>query len=193
MKLNSYTVTVIIKNFGTVGVTSIPVAFRIGYSPQKDEICYDYILPDSSSEFTFSSKYTVTSISSSASWAKTQLNLDDSTDNDTYHLTYYYGTPPVNVDDINKGYINSPFQISKVYPNPSPDQMTFEVINSNAQMENVTFRTVTVEGKLVNEFSHDLNQGKNAIQLNVSELAPGNYLLVAESDGYKASRKFLKE
>ena len=72
------------------------------------------------------------------------------------------------IEDIN-------FVDLKLYPNPSSDVLTLELVSNENQISTITI--VDVLGRVVMTDSYILNRGNNSIKINVSNLAKGNYNL----------------
>lgn len=68
-------------------------------------------------------------------------------------------------------------------PNPAKDIFTISVSNT-VKVSNITI--TDMNGKVVKQLNNDL-------QINVADLAAGNYIIQINSDAGKASKKFIKE
>ncbi|HRH67600.1 MAG TPA: T9SS type A sorting domain-containing protein, partial [Bacteroidia bacterium] len=68
---------------------------------------------------------------------------------------------------------------TKVYPNPAHGQ--FNVSFNAAIAENFTLKVLDQTGRIVKQEVINAQEGNNVQQLEVSELAPGIYLVVLES------------
>ena len=99
-------------------------------------------------------------------------------------------TEPVGVQEITP--INAPFVIKQIFPNPAQDILNFEVESKESNEFEASI--VTMDGKIVRTSTHAINQGLTKLELSLSNLSAGNYLLkVVSKDGYQYSRLFTKQ
>lgn len=70
-----------------------------------------------------------------------------------------------------------------VYPNPTSDQLNISLLSNHARVLNIVICDVT--GKVVNTPQQEMvNSGKNNIEFNVSDLAPGIYFANIHTEGH---------
>jgi hypothetical protein len=75
-----------------------------------------------------------------------------------------------------------------VYPVPAKDQLTV-VIRSDKAIR-TDLQMIDMAGKVVNRIPTQVNSGNNTINLNVSKLAAGQYILVSSDGGVLVNKKF---
>ena len=110
--------------------------------------------------------------------------------------TWYYTTsiPVVRMNfdpSVGLEQLSSDLSSFLVYPNPT-NQMTyveFELLNSS----NVSYQVTDLSGKIIMDKDlGTLNQGLNKFNLNVSDFNSGFYFISINSNGTKATKRFVK-
>ncbi len=82
--------------------------------------------------------------------------------------------------------------IQNIYPNPTSSMLTVEVISNLEGQGGIIIKDVL--GRTVSLENVDYEKGYNAIQLNVSNLAPGTYMILLENDSeYSLPTRFVKQ
>jgi len=94
-----------------------------------------------------------------------------------YHAFLFLPKQPIGVKDVSKG-------IDAIYPNPTTDQLTIKLDKEAAS--NISVYSVT--GQLIKQ----LGATGNKVNLDVSELPNGNYILAIEQNGNFARQQFVK-
>ncbi|MCH8319187.1 MAG: T9SS type A sorting domain-containing protein [Bacteroidetes bacterium] len=81
--------------------------------------------------------------------------------------------------------------IISIFPNPSKDLIN--VIISSSIETNVSLFVVDISGKKVYDFKNKIKSGQNFININISNLASGEYIvnIVSESGQEKSSKNFV--
>lgn len=112
-------------------------------------------------------------------------------------ISYYRLKQVDNNGDFNYSNIealNVPDGLSMIslYPNPSVDKIT--VLFTSSENTETVISVKNVLGQEVKRFNHNINQGFNSVDINLSELGGGNYFFqISTSSGlYKVERKFVK-
>ncbi len=77
-----------------------------------------------------------------------------------------------------------------VFPNPTSGNLNV-VVNANTATV-ATMYVVNMQGQRMNMVTKQLSNGDNAYMLNVTNLAPGMYALVVETEGVKTVRNWVK-
>lgn len=86
--------------------------------------------------------------------------------------------------DYNDKYLN-------IYPNPVRDKL--KVMLLAERKSPATFKLLNVEGKVVDVFKVEVNEGVNELRVDelVRNISPGIYSLSVETDHYKVAKKIL--
>jgi hypothetical protein len=114
--------------------------------------------------------------------------------------TTYYRLRQVDVDGkyafssivLIKATATTQFAIENVYPNPAKRNTTLWIASPSKDQLNIAITDESGRKYLVQ--SAALETGSNAIQLNLSTLAPGNYFIkVVNSKGETRSTQFVKQ
>jgi hypothetical protein len=87
--------------------------------------------------------------------------------------------------------IDAQLAIVKVYPNPASDYIQFELMQAGNYEINVTI--INSSGQLVAVKTIDGSEGANSVSMDISGLAPGNYLLKVENGVDSVIQKFIKQ
>lgn len=105
------------------------------------------------------------------------------------YLSSFTDCAPVGFQEFTT--INSPFQISNLYPNPAINILNIDFINKSNQ--DVNLGIYTIDGKKISSKDYSLEKGGNTKKVDVSNLASGNYLIsITDSRGNKITRMFAK-
>lgn len=76
--------------------------------------------------------------------------------------------------------------LAKLAVYPTPANETIQVVLDNATLNTASLRITDLNGRLVAEKTYEVNKGMQELQLPVSQLNEGVYLLSLESNGYRA-------
>lgn len=98
--------------------------------------------------------------------------------------TFKYPYIDVSVNDI------TAFNDIKLYPNPSDDMVTVELTNKGDNEANISISNIM--GQVVFTKNSVLSSGRNNIQLNVSSLPSGTYIVHIRTDHKQSTLKFIK-
>jgi len=178
---NSYTVTVVIRNYGTTTLGNVPVQFSVGTNAQLNEERVGFISPGDTAHFTFSTQLQVTSDLITLGYSATALFGDVDNTNDRVDLNYPYGAASITS--------NSTAEIDiKIFPNPSGDILS--VFPNKRQEFKITL--MTIEGKVLRKYNDVVFSGSEPFPLDISWLSQGNYLLSLESDLSVVNKPFIK-
>jgi photosystem II stability/assembly factor-like uncharacterized protein len=91
----------------------------------------------------------------------------------------------------NVQYADANTESISVYPNPTVDMAT---ITYNASLAgNTTIRIYSLTGSLVKTYNTPVKTGANSIQLNVSDLSTGGYIVYLSNGAKKATTKLIKQ
>ncbi len=105
------------------------------------------------------------------------------------YLSRYTDCAPTGYEEVTT--INSPFQISTLYPNPAKDQINL-IIKSKSSLL-VKIGVFSLNGKRILAKQYRLDTGRNTITMATEALATGNYMLMLmDEKGSKMSRMFSK-
>lgn len=96
---------------------------------------------------------------------------------------------PLGITEISP--INGSFQLEKMYPNPSSDDVNFVVISSETDNFNVSI--LAIDGKEISSQKTKINIGENKFSISTKSLVAGNYIIsIVNNDGTKLTRKLVK-
>jgi hypothetical protein len=85
----------------------------------------------------------------------------------------------------------SGFSIESLHPNPALDALNINI--STSKTTTLTIDLIDVQGKLIKSQVYSAASGKSSLQIEVSDLSIGTYLLKAKrKDGVFVSRRFVK-
>jgi len=98
------------------------------------------------------------------------------------HTTYW---------PVNASYVDENTEALNVYPNPTTGMATLDYTTDLSG--SVTIRIFSLTGSLVKTTQAQAISGKNAISLNVSDLATGGYIVYLSNGNKKASTKLIKQ
>jgi hypothetical protein len=87
--------------------------------------------------------------------------------------------------------LEQPDAVMQVFPNPAVSQATV-VLNLNNESE-VSLKLMDVSGKVLSSRSYGMISGAVDMQLNMSMLSAGVYVIEAEIDGNKITKRIVKE
>ncbi len=87
--------------------------------------------------------------------------------------------------------VGTGWEIAAVLPIPVRDQL---MVNINSDVSNdIDVKIFDLNGKLVKQVDHKVNNGTNQLKLNVSDFAAGAYILSITKGEERLSQKFVKE
>lgn len=102
-----------------------------------------------------------------------------------------YNSFPINYNYDDFDIENSEFFISNIYPNPFSDKFYLKLFSD--KMQNVSIEIYDYKGKHITKLYEDiLTFGYNIVELNVSNIAGGDYFLVCKSNDKILNKKILK-
>ena len=78
-----------------------------------------------------------------------------------------------------------------VYPNPAQDQVMLTI--GYIQSEKASIKMMDYTGKIVADIPVNLIEGENQLEIPVSSLAQGIYLLTIESEHLNTSQRLIVE
>ena len=178
---NSYTVTVVIRNYGTTTLGNVPVQFSVGLNTQLNEERAGFISPGDTAHFTFSNQLQVTNPGVTVGYSATALFGDVDNTNDRVDLNYPYGAASIAS--------NSSGEIGiTVFPNPSGDYISI----SPNKRQKYSIVLMTIDGKMLRKYNDVAFSGSEAIPLDISWLSNGNYILSFQSDQGVTHKSFIK-
>lgn len=88
---------------------------------------------------------------------------------------------------------NHSFDVSTLEISPNPANAILNLDINMIETATVFGFITDVNGKMVQNFSIEATEGKNAAQLDVNALAPGMYILHINAPGLDANKRFIKE
>jgi len=175
---NSYTVTIVIKNYGPATVSQIPVQFSVGTNAPLNGTYSSFIPANDTVHYTFQNQLVVTS-SITAGTVFTSLGTDVNSSNDQLSLNYSLGT--TNIKDIND-FVN--FSIQN-----TTDQNTINLI-FDKNYQPLTIEIFDLAGKLLKK--EKITSGCTIKEINISDLTNGTYIAKLESSKGITTKKFIK-
>ena len=115
----------------------------------------------------------------------------DGTITPTVYVTKFDGCAPVSVFEVTP--VNSSIVVSNMYPNPAAKDVLHVDIQAKESTANVHFGLYSIGGKLVrNLTTTDVTKGNSVVQLNVSDISHGTYVLrLTLPDGVFITRKVI--
>ena len=176
---NSYTVTVVIKNYGSSTVTQIPVQFAVGTNSPLTGTCTAFIPAGDTAHFTFQNQLTVTNTTIGTGTVYTSLGTDVNSSNDQLGLNYNYGT--TFIKETNN---STNFTIHNAI-----NQNTINLILDRTQQAH-TLEIYNLAGKLL--IKQKINLGCTQKEINISSLTNGTYIVKLESTNGTSAKKFIK-
>ncbi len=81
--------------------------------------------------------------------------------------------------------------LAKLAVYPTPANETIQVVLDNTTLNSAILHITDLNGRLVAEQTYEVNKGMQELQLPVSQLNEGIYLLSLESNGYRAVSKIV--
>lgn len=78
-----------------------------------------------------------------------------------------------------------------IYPNPAVNNAVLEYESEKAAK--VSIKIYSLTGTLIREEWTNISSGKNQINLNISNLAQGGYIVYLNDNGKRASTKLIKQ
>ena len=103
------------------------------------------------------------------------------------NTTTLWATPTTDITPI-----NSSLQLNNLYPNPVNSVLNLQ-FNVQKQ-DNIVVHVLSIDGKEILTQHHTLSAGKQAVTLQVSDLATGHYVLqITNQDGFDIVRHFVKK
>lgn len=109
-------------------------------------------------------------------------------------VVYVSKVDACNITGINEQTpINAAFDVSSIYPNPATDNTS--IVIDLIENSTITIELFDVNGKLIQQaFSGQLAMGQNTINLNLTSIGSGNYLVkVSDNSGVFATRALIKQ
>lgn len=83
------------------------------------------------------------------------------------------------------------FRMGAIYPNPALSNVQLKITGKTAS--DARFRILDGTGRVVLQWDQRLIAGEHTIQVNISSLAPGQYVLVAGNDQGQLGQVFIKK
>ena len=103
------------------------------------------------------------------------------------NTTTLWATPTTDITPI-----NSSLQLNDLYPNPVNSVLNLQ-FNVQKQ-DNIVVHVLSIDGKEILTQHHTLLAGKQAVTLQVTDLATGNYVIqITNQDGFDIVRHFVKK
>ena len=174
------TVKIMIKNYGTDIITSVPIEYYINGFMMGSEVFNGNINPNDSAEYTFTTKYTSMS-GNYTLCAKTNYNDDVDPQNDE-SCEVILGTA-INITD------KSEFIVGQNQPNPSSGNTKIEFYIPKSG--NIGFEVVNMTGSILESRSKFYTQGKNEITLNSINYPSGIYYYSVSFEGQRKTFKMV--
>ncbi len=174
---------VIIKNFGTDTLLTIPVAFVITGGGMIIENWYGSLPPDSTTTYNFSQTFIMPSTSTKFC-SFTGMPADTYHFNDSSCLMIYNNT---GIED----YLATGFALGQNIPNPAGLSTSIPFFIPEAGEVKLTFTSVL--GQILLEKQQSFAGGNHQIQVDIQNLSPGLYYYTLNYRGAKLTRKMLIE
>ena len=174
------TVKIVIRNFGTDTLKSVPVEYMLNGNTIANETFTGVIAPNDSADYTFTTTY----ISAGGPYGicgKTNLVNDVDSTNDMSCVTVIGSS--IDVADANQ------FIVEQNQPNPSNGSTTIEFYLPKAG--DVKFELVNMLGAVIETKEMNLVRGKQSIVLNTQNYEVGVYHYSVRFDGQVRSYKMV--
>lgn len=175
---NTIEVKVILQNFGTDTLTSIPVEYRVNNLLMGSETYTGTLLPGATVNYTFTTTY-ITPAGQTQICANTQLSGDANPTNNE-HCVQVVAT---GINDHDRG----GFVVGQNIPNPAGSYTTIPIYTS--QGGQATVRITDLAGKLTAVHRYNVTEGHNELSLITSGMAEGLYFYSVEFNGQTITRK----
>jgi hypothetical protein len=171
-------VKVVLKNFGTDTLFTVPVEYRVNNLPLGNETFTGTILPGSTAPFTFASTY-ISPIGQTNVCVRTALSNDVFSGNDEKcELVVATGLEDLQGNNL---------KVGQNIPNPATDQTIIPLYAAHGGDVYLEVRDLT--GKIVCKKSDKVAEGYNEILIITSGLSTGLYLYSVEMNGQTITRK----
>jgi len=143
----------------------------------------------------FGTYYMTQYVFGNATWTDPENIVETTFDNsciyasNSVRLEFYPedACPSVGVLDVDKAVLGM-----TVFPNPVKDVINLN-INAQEQHSNAILMIANVTGKVVEQQQVDLLSGANALNINVSDMPTGVYMVSIESETHQSVTKFVKQ
>ena len=177
---NNISVDIIIKNYGTDTIHTIPVSYSISSVVISNETYVGIILPNDSDTYSFSTQY-ASPIGSYLLCASTNLSGDAVPSNNST-CESIVGT------SIN-GSINNVFTVSQNEPNPTNGDTKIRYYIPTPGK--VRFSLVNVTGTIIENVELNLSTGNHDFIINSKTLQAGIYYYIVEFNGERIVKKMV--
>lgn len=179
------TVKVRIKNYGTTAITAMDVQYKAGFLTQVIEPWTGNLLPDSTLEFTFATKY-----APQPAWyqlcSKTILPNDGKPVNDNICANHFGGVDPN--DGVDETW-NSMFKLEQNKPNPATGITS--IYFETPAYGKVKFTLIDLVGQVLEIQDISVEPGRHQIELDAKKLTSGIYYYSVEQDGHRLVKKMV--
>lgn len=173
-------VKVVLKNFGTDTLFSIPLEYRVNTILMGSETFNGTLLPGATTQYTFTTTYTSPAGQTNVC-ARPLLTGDVDPSNDEY-------CEPVvatGLEDPN----HSGILIGQNIPNPANHQTTIPVLVMISG--NIAITIQDLAGMVIGRYDFSVEAGRNDLTINTLELAAGIYLYTVEYQGSRVTKKMV--
>lgn len=168
-------VTIVVKNFGEVELTDIPVRFKVGTMPQAGVIGQT-LAPGETVVYTFPTEYNFRSEKEYTLTAYTELESDMDKENDSVSKI---------LKVVSTGIHSESTVNLQVYPNPVKEMVYIKA-------DNELLKTVAIYDQKGNLQVKEVNIQNEELALPVTQLSNGLYLLYIETETGNLVRKLFK-
>jgi len=175
-------VKVVIKNFGTITQTSIPLSYRRATTAAVNEIWTGSLASGATTEYTFTTLTNVPSGNAFSFCAYTNLANDAYIHNDSICKSVLISNGINNADEAG-------FWLGQNMPNP-----TTGITNIEYSLPNdgeVEFEIINLYGQKVYSFNKKIPAGKHLIDLNLNDFSAGIYYYTIEFKDKRLVKKML--
>jgi len=177
---SSYSVVVVIKNFGTTTLSSIPVQFQVGTNVITDTYSGS-LAPGDTVQFTFSSQLTISSTSSTFGAATTTLSGDANMFNDATQVSYSFATGIHDWDGKSN--------LMQMYPNPSTGLITL-TIDPEVDVNDISISIYSIDGRQMPLAGNKVSILHNGLSIDLGNIDTGYYFVrLSASDGKQLTKR----
>ncbi len=108
-----------------------------------------------------------------------------------FSATWNINKSSTGIFEVNNQQDNSKF-FYKLYPSPATDHISLDY-NNKTNDNKADYTILDMAGRVVQSGSLQLSGGRSVAQVNLSNIASGNYLLSVKSNNINVEAKFIKQ